>query len=567
MNKNNGIALVSVLLVTFAIMIIGMGTLMLTNSNLMVSQNLVSHSVARTNAEAGIDAVIVALQNEVAATGRLPASMPQPSVLLPGGGTVDYRLTREPVWDGNIALIEVEGLGPRNARYMSEAVIAFTSDGVNSGVRPFTGVVQACDYVDLRGSGQIDSFDSRTGSYDAGSPGRSAHVQLLGSDGLAELRGNAPIYGNVYSTGTFLATGSSAVHGDIHATGDISMTASTNYAGNVITAGRLEISNTARIAGSVSANGDIRITNGATINGNATAGGDITFTNTGARVRQNALAGGTVSYTHNNHAIRHVEGVTREHGSPSPNAPVPPMDCDPIGLPSYVERFSGLPTDNATLTAGWPTTQFRITPDNVSHYDDTHNVKAWTVASEFTPQQAHVFDDAFRSTVYKFNDVDFASNGRLEIAGGDVVMFVDGDFKIAGDAALTIAPDSSLTVFVTGTTELSGSFRMNDINVVNTEGVPAFAIFSSVQQDSLSGWQPKGVKLSGNGKLVATVYAPFTNVEFSGSGEIYGSVLGKGVSVTGNGRIHFDEALGDVEVGSGGEEVAGEAIVLLLSRR
>ncbi len=562
MKKNTGIALVSVLLVTFAIMIIGMGTLMLTNSNLMVSQNLVSHSIARTNAEAGIDAVLVALRAEVAATDRLPSSMPQPEVRLPGGESVAYSLVREPVWDGNIALIEVQGIGPRNARYVSEAVVEFTSDGVSSGVRPFVGMVQACDSVSLSGSGVIDSFDSRVGTYSEGTRGRSAHTRLLGQNGFVELRGNAPIFGNVYSTGSLVATGSSAVHGDIHATGNIQMRASTSYAGNVTTAGGLEISNSARIAGSVSANGNVRITNAATINGNATAGGNIEMTNSAAKIRQNALAGGTVSMSQWH---QQVDGNIIENGNPAPNPGVPPQDCDPIDLPSMMSSFDGLSTDNTTLSAGWPTTRFRITPESVMHFDERYNVDRWTVASGFTPQQAYVFGPAQPSSVYRFREVDFASNGILEISGGDVVMVVDGNFKLAGAASLHIAADSSLTLFVTGTTELTGGYSMTNYEVLNTDGVPRFAVYSAHGQNE--SWTSTGVKLAGAGKMSATVYAPFTRLQIAGSGELFGSVLAKEVDVSGGSGIHYDVALAEVEISSGGGEVAGESTVRLLSRR
>lgn len=49
--------------------------------------------------------------------------------------------------------------------------------------------------------------------------------------------------------------------------------------------------------------------------------------------------------------------------------------------------------------------------------------------------------------------------------------------------------------------------------------------------------------VSGRGKFFGVLYAPEREALISGNGEVFGAVTGKGVSVEGNGKVHFDEAL------------------------
>ena len=112
MNRAAGIALISVLLIMLSIMLVGLGTLMLTNSSLMISQNLIGHSIARTNADAGIDATVTALRVQVQETGRRPATVVAPPVRL-SGATVDYRLDNSPQWIDDVTVIRVDAAGSR----------------------------------------------------------------------------------------------------------------------------------------------------------------------------------------------------------------------------------------------------------------------------------------------------------------------------------------------------------------------------------------------------------------------------------------------------------------------
>jgi hypothetical protein len=57
------------------------------------------------------------------------------------------------------------------------------------------------------------------------------------------------------------------------------------------------------------------------------------------------------------------------------------------------------------------------------------------------------------------------------------------------------------------------------------------------------------VKLAGNGALYTDLYAPTSDVSLHGHGELFGRILGKTVTSTGNGNIHFDESLAEISPG------------------
>ena len=56
------------------------------------------------------------------------------------------------------------------------------------------------------------------------------------------------------------------------------------------------------------------------------------------------------------------------------------------------------------------------------------------------------------------------------------------------------------------------------------------------------------VKIAGNGDCHAAIHAPNALAKFVGNADFYGSVVGKIVRVTGNGNIHYDEALARLDL-------------------
>ncbi|EGV16512.1 hypothetical protein ThimaDRAFT_4281 [Thiocapsa marina 5811] len=399
----------------------------------------------------------------------------------------------------------------------------------NEMYQPFAdaGVV-GCEGVATRGSGQIDSYDSSAGPYNAANPGREAHVLTTSPSAMIELTGNAPIYGSVNSTGGVSATGSSPVFGDINATGEVSL-----KGGGV------------KVYGNVNTAGDVVFESSAEVHGNVSANGDIAFENWGARVTGDANAGGTITSKNKNKPPEDHVGGSVQAGSNPGNSGVPETPCDPLGIDEIVSEFDGQFSTGEMNIGPWTYRDLKLSPDGVDYYDPTWNVKSWKTDNTRTMQDVDLFGNETR--FLKVSDFSLGQNGSLEVTGGDVVLMVDGDMSIGGNTAITIAPGSSLTVLLTGKFDLQGSVTVNDKNPIDASGKIPFSLYSTYEQASKKG-NNDGVQMRGNTDLTAVVYAPKSHVSATGSGTLFGQVRGKSVEATGAGGIHYDVRLGTFSV-------------------
>lgn len=108
---------------------------------------------------------------------------------------------------------------------------------------------------------------------------------------------------------------------------------------------------------------------------------------------------------------------------------------------------------------------------------------------------------------YHYSSVNITGNGFLNLTG-PVVLYVDGAVNIGGNGVATSSNlPQNLIIIATG----SGS-----------------------------------INFSGNGGLYGGVYAPASSVSITGNGTFYGSAYALDFSDSGNGAIHYDEALQNV---------------------
>ena len=102
---------------------------------------------------------------------------------------------------------------------------------------------------------------------------------------------------------------------------------------------------------------------------------------------------------------------------------------------------------------------------------------------------------------------------------------VTGEFELKGNATLTLDTDATLKLFVEGDVSIGGNGVLNSSNPENLEVIGT---------NTNEGVQT--IKISGNGQLSATVYAPNANVELKGggsSGRVYGAVVAYDASLVG----------------------------------
>lgn len=115
---------------------------------------------------------------------------------------------------------------------------------------------------------------------------------------------------------------------------------------------------------------------------------------------------------------------------------------------------------------------------------------------------------------YHFSSITIGGQARLDIAG-PVKIYVDGAVDIGGQGIAT-----------------AGNLPTN------------FLLYVSGSET---------VKVNGQGNLYAGIYAPNSTVDNVGNAAILGAVISKDYRQTGNGTIHFDEALMEIKTDQNGK--------------
>ncbi len=128
--------------------------------------------------------------------------------------------------------------------------------------------------------------------------------------------------------------------------------------------------------------------------------------------------------------------------------------------------------------------------------------------------------------------------GSISISGNTTQTLASGTYvvssiSISGNGQLNISGNT--TIYVTGTVSIAGN------------GISTASNLPTNLRLNVQGTQ---VNLSGNGALYAAIYAPSAQVNISGNGALYGAVVSNWINDSGNGKIHYDKALGSVSGGS-----------------
>jgi hypothetical protein len=112
------------------------------------------------------------------------------------------------------------------------------------------------------------------------------------------------------------------------------------------------------------------------------------------------------------------------------------------------------------------------------------------------------------------------------------------DISVSGSASISLNALGDLQVYTAGDVSIAGN------GVTNANAPVKCAIWSTLATSSGGN---QSIAVSGNGVLSAVVYAPNASLALNGggsSGAVYGSVIGKTVTLSGGAQFHYDEALG-----------------------
>src|SRR5690606_16114621 len=158
--SQKGFALVASLVMLVVLSAMGLGAMFLTQMNLRITENSRTGTMARYNAEAGLDTAFVLLSNAFMQDLELPASRAEFLTTFPSFNSSQYQLTNDGYTvfaDGSVRL-RVIGYGPNNARHTAEALVQPQVEPVESpgGYTLFGEGFVAKDSITLNGNGSYD---------------------------------------------------------------------------------------------------------------------------------------------------------------------------------------------------------------------------------------------------------------------------------------------------------------------------------------------------------------------------------------------------------------------------
>jgi hypothetical protein len=149
---------------------------------------------------------------------------------------------------------------------------------------------------------------------------------------------------------------------------------------------------------------------------------------------------------------------------------------------------------------------------------------------------------------YQLSTISLGGGQTLTLAGNPdgsqtyIEIYVTGDISVTGSSQIVLQEGVSATIYFAGNVDVSGN------GILNTKNQPSDLQLYGIQQPLNSS---NHVSLGGNGQIVASVYAPNHDVSINGggtNGHVFGSVVGKTVTMTGVTNLHYDETLGSTGI-------------------
>jgi Flp pilus assembly protein TadG len=129
---------------------------------------------------------------------------------------------------------------------------------------------------------------------------------------------------------------------------------------------------------------------------------------------------------------------------------------------------------------------------------------------------------------YMSANKDFTINGNASVDFHTGVYFFR-NFTATGGAVINANIDGPVTIYVSGDFTLTGG---SDVYQGKAQNLKVVLLNPSTS-----------VKLTGNTAIYADLYAPLSNVTYTGTADFFGQMVGKSLTLTGNAGIHYDESM------------------------
>ena len=145
--------------------------------------------------------------------------------------------------------------------------------------------------------------------------------------------------------------------------------------------------------------------------------------------------------------------------------------------------------------------------------------------------------------------------GSLKVTGDDTVTLAGGTYwfsKIKIDGKGKVNFTGPATIYVTGKAEIAGK------GIGTAQDLPPNLVIKvqGKKEEHEHEEEEEGdakVKISGNASFFGAIYAPTCKSEISGNGVLYGAIVGDTVKESGDGKVHYDEALKQTTAGTTGQ--------------
>jgi hypothetical protein len=189
-----------------------------------------------------------------------------------------------------------------------------------------------------------------------------------------------------------------------------------------------------------------------------------------------------------------------------------------VGASGAVGSVGWQTAGNHGVEPTWWITDFNVSlPDAVAPF-----TTAWT------PSAGSV-DGVSYDYVLGSGEYALSTFGKNVIVTGHAVLYVSLDIRFTGSDSITIAPGASLTLYHAG-----ADAEFNSVVNANTDA-STFQYYGLPTNTS--------VALNGLSTLKGAIYAPNARIQISGTGDAYGSLVGRQLRLNGTTALHYDEDL------------------------
>jgi hypothetical protein len=145
------------------------------------------------------------------------------------------------------------------------------------------------------------------------------------------------------------------------------------------------------------------------------------------------------------------------------------------------------------------------------------------------------YSEALITESGQYSSLTLQPNSKLTISGR-VTLYIDGDFTMASNSILEIAPGSEVEIIMGG-----GVFRQFSNTQINnlTCDPRCLAILGTADFRQMI-WRA-------NSAFYGVVYVPEADIDYAANADFFGSIVGNEVRISSNAEIHYDESLGKWE--------------------